>query len=75
MQLYADGWMDKELAEECLADIEQRGGLPVGLIESKYGAWGFLYWSAKTLFENHVIDWEDEGHPLVRPALRRMALR
>ena len=57
MKLYGDGWYaDRQDAVDCLAFVEARGARPVGIIESRFGSWGLLYWSSNELFPNHAVD-------------------
>lgn len=45
MEIMGDGWYRlKGDAKEALERAEDRGGMPIGLVETKYGSWGLLYW-------------------------------
>lgn len=58
MQLMGDGWHRlRSWAEDSLKYAEELGGFPVGIILSKHGTWGLLYWGDPEVHTpNHIIN-------------------
>ena len=68
MELYFDGWYAlREDAESCLAQCEKQRAVGIGIVESKHGTFGLLYFCNRELFSNHKLDKDNAIYAPLRP--------